>query len=454
MIARSIALAAAAAIALVSSTTVSAQTPDPATEAAGASSGTGIYLRAGRFFDGKAAPRQGVVIHVSEGKIAEVGDGLAIPPGAPVVDLSCCMVMPGLIDAHTHIALHSGDYDSQMLRETPEFRALWASVNARKTLMGGVTTIRDLGNEGSGFADVALRDAIEQELVPGPRILTAIRPITATGAYRLVGYSPYLDTPPLSSSADGVAEVRKAVRQLVAQGADVIKIYMESFEKKQLRTDILTGSMNYSPEELHALVEEAHRAHLRVAAHTYSDEAARIAIDAGVDSIEHGLYLTEDTFRLMAARGIYYVPTLMVYELWRDDVILGPVSPEKREMLANTVREHNATFRRALDSGVKIAFGTDTFELPGENSDELAVMVAHGMSPLDALRSATSGAADLLGISAVTGTIEPGMSADIIAVKGEPFTDMHAMRNVVMVMKEGRIYRQEAAAAFEVAPGS
>src|SRR2546423_6105795 len=165
---------------------------------------------------------------------------------------------------------------------------------------------------------------------------------------------------------------------------------MESYEKRQLSADLLTGALNYSQEELNVLVEEAHRAGVRVAAHTYSDEAARMAIQAGVNSIEHGLYLKEETFRLMAQKGIYYVPTLLVYELWRDAKIFGSISPENKIKLTNTVREHTAAFRRALATPVRIAFGTDTFELPGTNAQELELMVRYGMRPVEALRSATS----------------------------------------------------------------
>jgi imidazolonepropionase-like amidohydrolase len=230
------------------------------------------------------------------------------------------------------------------------------------------------------------------------------------------------------------------VRRLIEEGADVIKIYMESYEKRQLRKDRLSGALNYSQEELNVITEEAHKAGVRVAAHTYSDEAARMAITAGVDSIEHGLYLQTETFRLMAQKGIYYVPTLLVYELWRDSKIFGTISPENKIKLTNTVAEHTATFRRALATPVKIAFGTDTFELPGTNAEELELMVRYGMSPADALRAATSTSAALLDVSEITGTIEAGKSADIIACSGNPLQDIRAVQHVSFVMKEGKVF--------------
>lgn len=400
-----------------------------------------IYIKAGKLFNGKDdAFRENVIIKIQGTQIISVQQDAPLPADAAVIDLSNLTVLPGLIDTHTHIVLHPGNYENQIMKETPEYRAIYGTLNARATLEAGITTIRDAGNEGAGLADVALRDAIDNGLVPGPRILAAIQPVSGTGAYALTGFSPYLEVPHLSYEADGPDEIRKQVRQLVKDGADVIKLYLESYEKKQLRKDLLTGAMNYSPEELRVLVEEAHRAGLKVAAHTYSDEAARLAVRVNVNSIEHGLYLSEETFRLMAEKDIYYVPTLLVYELWRDGKLFGEVSPETKLKLTNTVNEHIKTFQRALITPVKIAFGSDTFELPGSNAQELELMVKYGMKPLDVLKSATFIAAELLDLVNVTGTIENGKSADIIAVTGDPLKDISVLQKVVFVMKEGKVY--------------
>ena len=400
-----------------------------------------LCLKVGRMFDGKSRTfRQNVCIIVKGTKIADIRAGSEPPVGATIVDLSNMTVMPGLIDAHTHIVPHRGDYDQQVLRETPEYRAIFATTAARKTLEAGITTIRDVGSEGPGFVDIALRDAIAQGVVPGPRILAAIRPITPTGSYQLVGYSPYATLPSLSYEADGATEIRKQVRHLVQLGADLIKIYVEAAEKKQTSQDSLTGALTYSPEELTTLVDEAHRAGLKVAAHVYSDSAARLAIDAGVNSIEHGLYVRKATFDLMAQRNIYYVPTLLVYEMWLDGKVFGEISPETKQKLVRTVALHTESFRRALTSRVKIVFGTDTFSIPGSNAKELELMVRYGMEPIDALISATSVAANLLGIVDQTGSIEKGKEADIIALSGNPATDISAVEHVAFVMKGGKIY--------------
>ena len=399
-----------------------------------------VYLKAGKLFDGHSdGLRDDQVIVVRGNRIVSVGKDVAVPPEATVIDLSGMTVLPGLIDAHTHIVLHPGKYDDQIMRETPEYRAIYGTVSARSTLEAGITTIRDVGNEGAGFADVALRDAINKGLIPGPRMQVSIQPVSGTGSYALVGFSPYVRVPNISYEADGPSEIRKQVRRLIKEGADVIKVYMESYEKKRIRADRLTGALNYSREELKVLVEEAHRAGLPVAAHTYSDEAARLAVEANVNSIEHGLYLSEETFRLMAEKNVYYVPTLLVYEFWRDAKIFGQISPEDRTMLTNTVEEHTKTFKRALKTSVKIVFGSDTFELPGTNAQEIERMVGYGMKPVDALKSATSIAAELLGLLDSVGTIEVHKLADIIAVNGNPLENITDLRKIVFVMKEGKI---------------
>jgi imidazolonepropionase-like amidohydrolase len=398
------------------------------------------YLKCGRLFDGSSVSlREGVGVLVRGGSIVEVGPDLPVPEGATVVDLSRYTVVPGLIDAHTHITLHPGSYDDQILRETPELRAIHATVSARVTLEAGITTIRDLGNEGAGLADVALRDAVARGLVPGPRILAAIQPVTATGAYGLVGYTPYARLPPISREADGPADVRRQVRTLVREGADVIKVYMESFEKRQTASDVLSGARTYTDEELRALVDEAHAAGLKVAAHTYSDESARRAVDAAVDSIEHGLYLTEATFRRMAERGIAYVPTLLVYELWRDGKIFPGSSPETREKLRRTVERHTESFRAALRTPVSVVMGSDTFELPGTNAEEIVAMARAGMSPAEALRSATSRAAGLLGLAGRAGVVQKGAAADLVALQGDPLKDIATITRPVLVMKGGTV---------------
>jgi imidazolonepropionase-like amidohydrolase len=399
------------------------------------------FIKAGKLFDGKSQTlRSNVGIVVRGNKILAVGEALTPPQGAAVIDLPASTVMPGMIDAHTHIVLHPGDYDLQNLRETPEYRAIWATVCARKTLEAGFTTIRDMGNEGSALADVALRDAINRGVVPGPRIFTPIQPVSANGAYEMVGYNPYITLPSLSYRADGEVEIRKQVRNLVKLGADLIKVYIESAEKKQTTQDSLTGVLTYTQEELNVIVDEAHRAKLKVIAHAYSDTAVRMGIEAGVSSIEHGLYITDKTLALMAKKGVYYVPTLLVYELWRDGKVFGEIPPATRAKLEKTVALHNETFKRALKSKVKIAFGTDTFSILGSNAQELALMVSQGIPPIDALRSATSTAAELLDLGQTLGTIEPGKIADIIAVPGDPTKDISVTERVSFVMKDGVVH--------------
>lgn len=400
------------------------------------------YIRAARLFDGRAdALATNVVVVVEGTKIVRAGSDVTIPAGAHVIDLGDRTLMPGLIDAHTHIALHEGNYNAQVLTETPEFRAIVSTVNARRTLEAGITTIRDLGNEAAGLTDVALRDAIAQGYVPGPRIVAAIHPLVTTGAYRVSGYAPTTNTPPISAEANGPDAMRAAVRQLITDGADVIKVYLDS--SRHPHHSALRQAPTYSQAEIDAIVAEAHAEGAKVAAHCSTDAAARMGVAAGVDSIEHGMNLTDETYRAMAAKNIVLVPTLLVYEMWAADPDLigeGP-SPSKAR-LEQTVKTHTESFQRALRSGVKIAFGTDTFAKLGTNAQEIASMVRAGMRPIDALRAATSVSAALLGVDDITGTIEPGKAADLIAVPGDPSRDATALQHVAFVMKDGKVYVQ------------
>jgi imidazolonepropionase-like amidohydrolase len=398
------------------------------------------YIRAARMFDGRSAELvRDVVVVIDGAKIVRAGHDITIPAGAHVIDLGDRTLMPGLIDAHTHIALHAGNYNQQVLAETPEFRAIISTVNARTTLEAGITTIRDLGNEAAGFTDVALRDAIAQGYVPGPRIIASIHPLVTTGAYRVAGYAPTTTTPAISAEANGPDAMRGAVRQLISDGADVIKVYLDTGRHPHHAGR--QAAPTYSQAEIDAIVAEAHAEGAKVAAHCSTDAAARMGIAAGVDSIEHGLTVTEETFRAMAAKNIVYVPTLLVFEMWAADPDLigeGP-SPSKTR-LETTVKEHTASFQRALKSGVKIAFGTDTFARTGTNAQELASMVRAGMPAIDALRAATSVSAALLGVDDITGTIEAGKAADLIAVAGDPSRDITTLQHVSFVMKDGKVF--------------
>jgi len=401
-----------------------------------------VYIKAARMFDGRSDTLvRDAVIAVDGTKIVSAGSRILIPPGARVIDLGDATLMPGLIDAHTHIALHPGNYNNQVLGETTEYRAILSTVNARQTLEAGITTIRDLGNEGSGFTDVALRDAIARGFVPGPRIVAAIHPLVTMGAYRLGGFAPTTNTPAISTEANGPDAMRAAVRQLINDGADVIKVYLDSGRHPQHAAGGNGARPTYSQEEIDALVAEAHAAGAKVAAHCSTDAAAKMGVIAGVDSLEHGLSISEETFRAMAAKGVVYVPTLLVFEMWAEDPDLfgeGP-SPSK-EYLQKTVSEHTASFQRALKTPVKIAFGTDTFAKTGTNAQELDSMVRAGMRPIDALRAATSVSAALLGVDDITGTIEPGKAADIIAVAGDPSHDVKTLQHPTFVMKEGKVF--------------
>jgi imidazolonepropionase-like amidohydrolase len=381
--------------------------------------------------------KKNVLILIKGNKIEKVGT-FEIPPGAEIIDLSDMTVLPGLIDSHVHLFLHEGSYDDQLLKESIPYRTIRAVVHARQTLEAGFTTIRDLETEGAGYADVDLKTAINQGIIPGPRMQVSTRALSTTGGYALMGYSWEIQVPTGAQLVDGVDEVRKAVREQIKYGADWIKIYADSRRRRNEVADSLTWYLTFSDDELKAIVEEAQKMNVKVAAHCYSSIAAQRAINAGVASIEHGLYLDEGTLKLMKEKGVYYCPTLVAYYRWSKREGL---SPETRKMIENTVKLHSETFKRALKVGVKIAFGSDLTESHGTNAEEFELMVKYGMKPLDAIKSATIISAELLGWQDKIGSIEPGKLADIIAVKGDPLNDIKVLRDVKFVMKYGEIYK-------------
>jgi imidazolonepropionase-like amidohydrolase len=399
-----------------------------------------IAIKCGRLFDGKTLSlRDNVVVLVEGKRIRSVGESAAIPSGAKIIDLSRATVMPGLIDCHTHMFLHGINYDETILKKSQQYRAIWASVAARKTLLAGFTSVRDMETEGGGYGDVALRDAINDGIVIGPRMQCATRALSITGGYPPYGYSPDIEIPRGAQIADGIDGVRKAVREQLANGADLIKIYIDHRRRGTPNPDLLTAWPTFSFEEVKVIVEEAAKVDAKVAAHVYTSRAAQTAIRAGVASLEHGIYLDEPTFKMMNEKGVYWVPTLMAYLQFMDD---PKVTQERRRLMTGTTDRHRETFQRALKLPVKIAFGSDLDGNQETAGREFVWMVRYGMKPLEALRSATGVAAELMGWQDRVGSLDPGKLADIVAVDGNPVEDIAVMTSISFVMKDGVIYKQ------------
>jgi imidazolonepropionase-like amidohydrolase len=405
-----------------------------------------IVLKAGLLFDGKSDGLvQGGVVVVAGSKIAAAGANAPIPEGARVIDLGDATLCPGFIDAHTHL---TGEYNddwnrafvNRFRREVAE-QAIGAAVNARAVVEAGFTTVRDVGSE--DLVDIGLRNSIARGLVPGPRMLVAVHTLGARGGHadrNGIRHDLLHDDGPAQGIAHGPAGFREAVRFQVKYGADVIK-FCASGGVLSLSDEVDTPQL--TPEEMAALIDEAHRLRKKVAAHCHGDRAARDAIMAGVDSIEHGSFLSEETLSLMKEKETYLVPTLLAGE-WtggRADKFPPEIAAKARAALA----ARTTMFRAALRLGVKIGFGTDSAVSPhGVNAKEFALMTGLGMSPIAALKSATSVDAELLGIAAKVGTLEPGKLADVVAIPGDPTADITATERVIFVMKEGKIVKESS----------
>jgi len=358
-----------------------------------------------------------------------------IPQSARRIDLAGLCLLPGLIDLHSHLLLHPYDetsWDDQVLRESLELRTIRAVAAARSTLDAGFTTLRDLGTEGAGFADVALRDAIAAGLVPGPRVLATTRAIVATASYGPAGFDPRWDVPQGAQEASGVAEIRRVVREQVGAGADWIKVYAD-----YRRRPGAPATPTFAQEELDALVDEARAAGLPVAAHAATDEGIRRSVRAGVATIEHGTGASADTLRAMQERGVVLCPTLAASDAVARYAGWNGSAPEPE-----SIRESRAMFARALASGVAIACGSDVGVFPhGDNVREIELMVAYGMPADAALRAATLVAARVLGLQDQLGRIAPGHLADLVAVRGDPLRDPSALRKPALVIRAGALWR-------------
>ena len=403
------------------------------------------YVRCGTLYDGKDdAPRKDLIIRIAGEKIDQLAANVRPESGAEVIDLSHEVCLPGLIDTHTHVLLQGDitaeDYDVQLLKYSTPYRTILGTVAARRALEFGFTTIRDLETEGAGYADVDIKKAINAGVIAGPRMQVAGRAMDVTGSYPLLGYSWELKVPKGVQEVDGADGGRKAVREQISDGVDWIKVYSD--RSYLVRPDgVLDDVPTFTLEELRAIVDEAHRERHKVASHAAALNGVHNSVEAGVDSIEHGFYISDPDLKSMAARGIYYVPTIFVGEYVAEGRAAAGA-----QVWVDMINIHARTFKRALDAGVKIAFGTDAggFDWKIDPAREFALLVKYGMTPAQALKSATINAAELLGIEDQVGSLETGKFADIVAAPADPMTDITQLEHVNFVMKGGEVVKSLA----------
>jgi len=410
-----------------------------------------LAIRAGTLIDPRSdTPLHDQLILIRGNRIVSVGDAAKTPVPAEVKRVitfpANVTVLPGLIDAHTHIFLQGedpakGGWDGNLLYPPLALRAARATVSVRRALVEeGFTTLRDMGTEGAGYGDVGIKQAIDGGYIPGPRLLVSALAISTTGGYGVEGYAPEIEDrlPKGVQLIDGPVEARKAAREQIAKGADWIKVYMTHRSWLGPHGE-LVSQPTLTVEELKAIVDEAHGWGKKVACHAYGGIGLHRALDGGCDTIEHGLDLDDAAIAQMVRQGIWLCPTLSVYY---DHNAPADTAAGQRDR--KRIQAHEASFQKAMKAGVKIAFGTDAggFDWQEPIAQEFGREVEMGMTPMQAIRTATSNAAELLGMAGQIGLIAPGAYADIVAVSGDPLRDIGAMKQVSFVMKDGTVYRE------------
>lgn len=397
-----------------------------------------IVVGAGHLFDGTEKLAANQVILIKGDRIVKVGpaERVQVPADAEILDLSQSTVLPGLIDAHTHVFGNGPDFDNQILRDSYQYRTLTALANAQKDLMVGFTTLRDLKTLGAMYSDVDLRNAIDRGIVTGPRMQVATRGIQATGGFIMRGYSPEVPLPSALQVVDSPWAAREAVRDQVAHDADLIKLYA-AYDFHFTSDGKLVSPPTFTADEVNAIVDEAHKKGRRVSCHAFAGEGLRNCLNAGVESIEHGVELEDGDIKLMVQKGIYLVPTLYHYQLDREH--------DLKKYGGHSVAEvSERSFRKALAAGVKIAFGSGVGPFPhGTQTKEFEYMVKFGMTPTQAIRAATLEAAQLMGWQDRVGSVEAGKFADLVAVAGDPIADITELERVKFVMKGGQVLKNE-----------